>query len=183
MDSWLGTTGESIKAFCEALVRGDAAAERQVLSASIAVPENTISAISTASVRLAQALLATAALDPDALLCAFFTSDLTATYPARAVREALGWSAVPLLCAQEVHPPAQGQHTISAVLLADARQPAERARQPGPRGIRGATMLNEHTGEALAREIHWLLNELLAENHLDLASIARVVVTVTPDLD
>ncbi len=183
MDSWLGTTGKSIKAFCEAIVKEDAAAERQVLSASVAVPENTVPAISTASAQLAQTLLSTAALSPDALICAFFTSDLTATYPARAVREALGWSAVPLLCAQEVHPPAQGQHTISAVLLADARQPAERARQPGPRGIRGATMLNEHTGEALAREIHWLLNELLAENHLDLASIARVVVTVTPDLD
>src|SRR5579883_404568 len=181
MDSWLGTTGESIKAFCEALVRGDAAAERQVLSASIAVPENTISAISTASVRLAQALLATAALDPDALLCAFFTSDLTATYPARAVREALGWSAVPLLCAQEVNPPAQGQHAISAVLLADARQPA--GQQPGLRGIRGATILDEQTNEALAREIRWLFSELLAHNHIDQASVVRAVVTVTPDLD
>src|SRR5579885_3786435 len=118
MDSWLGTTGKSIKAFCEDIVKEDAAAERQVLSASVAVPENTVPAISTASVQLAQTLLSTAALSPDALICAFFTSDLTATYPARAVREALGWSAVPLLCAQEVNPPAQGQHAISAVLLA-----------------------------------------------------------------
>ncbi|SDW59093.1 chorismate mutase [Marininema mesophilum] len=64
------------------------------------------------------------------------TSDLTATFPARAIRMMKGWEAVPLMCATEIDVPGglprcirlllhantdQGQHEIYHVYLREAR--------------------------------------------------------------
>ena len=193
MESRLGATGQAIQAFSiEAFERTwrKNTSWRQnelALSATIAVPEDSAQAIDEASIALVKSLLETYSIHPSALLCVFFLTDLTADYPARAVRKALGWDNVPLLCAYEPNASPSKQHDISVILL---RQPEDLSRSPAtdtqaPRlmGIRGATILADNTEAAMSSELRWLFAELLTQNQLELAAVDRVILTVTPDLD
>ncbi|MCL4395906.1 MAG: chorismate mutase [Chloroflexi bacterium] len=51
------------------------------------------------------------------------------------------------------------------------------------RGIRGATTATANTREAILDATRELLLAIVAENHVDLADVASVYFTVTPDLD
>ncbi len=185
IESGLGTTRQMIQAFGQAIVGEHGPEQRQMLTGAIAVAENTAHALRKATVRLVTSLLESYQFDPDQIIFAFFITDLTAEYPARAVRESLGWHDVPMLCAQEVRPGIPDQSSVSSVLLIHSRlrtQPAERGERL-LRGLRGATNLNQITDENIQNEARWLFNTLLAQNNLDLTAIARGIITVTPDLD
>ncbi len=74
---------------------------------AVQAEENTPDAILEATRKLLQALLsANPLLQPEEVASALFTvtPDLNAAYPARAARD-LGWSQVPLMCAQEIPAP------------------------------------------------------------------------------
>jgi chorismate mutase len=72
---------------------------RGAVTASAATP----AALHEATVALLEAIVARNALDVDDLVSAFFTvtPDLTSGFPATAART-LGWTDVPMLCAQEI---------------------------------------------------------------------------------
>jgi 3-phosphoshikimate 1-carboxyvinyltransferase len=182
METRLGATGQAIQIFGQEAFGEAGLKNAAAVAATITVSNNTVHAIRKMTIHLVRSILETYLLTPSDIICAFFISDLTADYPARAVREALGWHTVPLLCAQETSPAANGQSSISAILLVNTPCP-KTAEQPTLRGIRGATILNESTAEALRSEMRWLLDEILTQNKLDLAQVVRAVVTVTPDLD
>lgn len=65
--------------------------------------ENTVEAILAATTELLLRLVEANGLCPEDIAGAIFTvtPDLTAAFPARAARE-MGWTDVPLLCAQEI---------------------------------------------------------------------------------
>jgi chorismate mutase len=73
---------------------------------AITVESNSPEAILSATRELLQALVSANGLDPADLAGAIFTvtPDLNAAFPAQAARE-LGWTCVPLLCAQEINVP------------------------------------------------------------------------------
>lgn len=75
----------------------------RALRGAITVAADTPAALHEATVALLRALVARNALAPDDVVSAFFTvtPDLTSAFPATAAR-ALGWSDVPMLCAQEI---------------------------------------------------------------------------------
>ncbi len=183
MESRLGATGQAIKAFSIEAIDRTWRKSGQAFSATITVPEDSAAAVHEAAIYLVKSLLETYAIYPSAIICAFFLTDLTADYPARAVRESLGWDSIPLLCAHEAAPVPNGGHSISVVLLTQADHPATAAQTPRLRGIRGATILDEDTEEAMNRELRWLFDELLAQNRLEPVSVDRVMLTVTPDLN
>jgi 3-phosphoshikimate 1-carboxyvinyltransferase len=198
MESRLGATGQAIQRFSVEAFDRTWRQNGQAFSATIDVSENSVQAIHEASVALVKALLETYSIYPGALLCAFFLTDLNAAYPARAVREALGWERVPLLCAHEASPAPNTQHGISVLLLTQADHsshsslPGSPAAPPStqpstqpPRlsGVRGATILAEQSEAAMSSELRWLFDELFAQNELSLAEVNRVILTVTPDLD
>jgi len=70
---------------------------------AISVEQNSEDAILGATRELLRELITANDLDPDDLASAVFTAtpDLDAAFPARAARE-LGWTEVPLMCAQEI---------------------------------------------------------------------------------
>ncbi len=186
----LGATGQAIQAFSVEAFDRTWRKRGQAFSATIAVSENSIQAVREASLSLVQSLLETYSIHPSALLCAFFLTDLTADYPARPVRTALGWDHIPLLCAYEASTAPNSQHSISAILLTrpidapdHAATYAATAAAPRLRGIRGATILAENSEAALSQELRWLFDELCTQNALETAALDRVILTVTPDLD
>ncbi|MCS7246855.1 MAG: chorismate mutase [Anaerolineales bacterium] len=74
---------------------------------AIVVAEDTPEAILAAAHQLLEAILiANPSLHPEEVASCFFTvtPDLTAEYPAKAAR-LMGWSEVPLICAQEMDVP------------------------------------------------------------------------------
>ena len=90
---------------------------RGIRGATIA-SHNQADDILQATSELLRAILdANPALQPEDIASAFFTmtNDLTAVYPAQAARQ-LGWTQVPLLCAQEVPVPSSLPHTIRVLL-------------------------------------------------------------------
>ena len=70
---------------------------------AICADANAEEAILTATRTLLQRIVAANGLSPDELASAIFTAtaDLDAAYPAHAARQ-MGWTAVPLLCTQEM---------------------------------------------------------------------------------
>ncbi|HEU5369621.1 MAG TPA: chorismate mutase, partial [Ktedonobacterales bacterium] len=186
MESRLGAIGRAIQIFSLEALDRTWRMPGQACSATIAVPENSAQAIYAATTSLVKSLLETYRIDSGALLCAFFLTDLTADYPARAAREAFGWDTIPLLCAYEASAAPNGQHSISVILLARAEQssihPSNTA-QPRLYGIRGATILDEPTEAAMRAELRWLFDELRAQNQLELAAVDRLILTLSPDLD
>ncbi len=186
----LGAIGQAIQTFSVEAFDRTWRKHGQAFSATIMVAENSREAIREASLSLIKSLLETYSIHPSTLLCAFFLTDLTADYPARLVRKALGWDTIPLLCAYEASTAPNGQHSISAILLTQAEPSsdhpsahADTHTTPRLHGIRGATILAENTAAALSQELRWLFNELLAQNALEVAAVDRVILTVTPDLD
>jgi 3-phosphoshikimate 1-carboxyvinyltransferase len=182
MESRLGATGQALQAFSLEAFDRTWRESGQAFSATIAVPENSMLAIREATVQLVKSLLETYGIYPSALICAFFLTDLTADYPARFVREALGWNNIPLLCAHEANPAANSQQSIGVILLTQADHPATATKLPRLRGIRGATILAENSKAAMSSELRWLFDEILAHNRLELSSVDRIILTVTPDL-
>ncbi|HEU5370721.1 MAG TPA: 3-phosphoshikimate 1-carboxyvinyltransferase, partial [Ktedonobacterales bacterium] len=186
MESRLGAIGRAIQAFSLEAFDRTWRKPGQAFSATIAVTENSVQAIHAATISLVKSLLETYAIQPGALLCTFFLTDLTADYPARAAREAFGWDTIPLLCAYEASAAPNGQHSISVILVTQAEHSSihpSNATQPRLYGIRGATILDEPTEEAMRAELRWLLDELCAQNRLELAAVDRVILTITPDLN
>lgn len=84
---------------------------------AISVTENTTEAIVAATTELMVTLAAANGIQPDDIASIFFTttSDLTATFPALAVRQ-LGWYDVAMLCGHEMDVP-DGMSRIIRVLL------------------------------------------------------------------
>lgn len=71
------------------------------------VPVDRRNEIEAATVELLLAIVATNALERSEIVSALFTvtPDLTSDFPARAARERLGWTDVPLMCMTEVAVP------------------------------------------------------------------------------
>lgn len=177
----LAVGGETILSFVEALFTGDYAGAGQLYTASVAVSEDTTSAIYEATGLLLQSLTEPSKLDPNVIICAAFITNLTADYPAHAARELLGWHTVPLLCAQEISTPAKSAGRITGILAVNSQQPEQRSQQH-LYGVRGAALLNDNDSQAMQRELRWLFTEMLARNQLPLQAIQRAIVTITPDL-
>lgn len=76
-------------------------------------PANEREAILTATRDLLDQIVAANGIDPADIASIFFTMtpDLDAEHPALAARQ-LGWTSVPLLCAQEIDKPGGLPHTI-----------------------------------------------------------------------
>jgi chorismate mutase len=81
------------------------------------VERDTAEEVLTATRELLTAMLEANGIHPDDIASALFTTtpDLTADYPARAARE-LGWHAVPLLGAAEMHVPGAMARCIRVLL-------------------------------------------------------------------
>ncbi len=180
MWSHLGATGQAIKTWSEALFIKHQAAN--LYTESIAVSGNTVSAIHEATVRMLRSLLERHPIHSSDIICAFFTSDLMADYPARAARELLGWQAIPLLCAQETPSPHTPPGYISSLLLVNALPSADDPRRSPLRGIRGATLLAGVSQEQMHRELNWLFSAMLARNGLRPDAVLQAMVTATSDL-
>ncbi|HEU5199072.1 MAG TPA: chorismate mutase, partial [Ktedonobacterales bacterium] len=177
----LAVGGETILSFVEALFTGDYAGAGKLYTTSVAVSEDTTSAIYEATGLLLESLTDQSKLDPNVIICAAFITNLTADYPARAARELLGWHTVPLLCAQEISTPAKSAGRITSILAVNSRQSEQRSQQH-LYGVRGAALLNDNDSQAMQRELRWLFTEMLARNQLPLQAIQRAIVTITPDL-
>ncbi|WP_332630104.1 chorismate mutase [Halalkalibacter flavus] len=74
---------------------------------AITIESNTESEIVEASKELVQVLISTNNIDPKSVAQVLFTvtEDVTATFPAKVLREFDGWSYVPVVCAQEIPVP------------------------------------------------------------------------------
>lgn len=88
------------------------------------VDVNSPEAILSATRELLQELTAANGLDPADLAGAIFTvtPDLNAAFPAQAARE-LGWTYVPLLCAQEIDVPGALPGCVRVLLLWNTEKP------------------------------------------------------------
>ena len=185
----LGATGQAIEAFLQTIPGAQRQESEQLLSATTTVSENTAFALREATVRLVKSLLEISQLPSSAIICAFFLTDLNAEYPARSVREVLGWHDVPMLCAQEASLAIGRQHSLSVALLVQAHQvkteePSRARVNPSSlRGLRGATILDATSDEAISSELRWLFEELLAQNSLQRPAVVCGVITVTSDLN
>lgn len=84
---------------------------------AISVTENSVEAIVSATKELMSVIAAANSMNPDDIASIFFTttSDLTAIYPALAVRQ-LGWYDVAMLCGHEMDVPG-GMTGIIRVLI------------------------------------------------------------------
>lgn len=94
---------------------------------AITVDEDTPGQIVAATQELLQAMLEANQLQVEQLAALIFTStpDLVSEYPAAAARR-LGWTAVPLLCAQELPKPDGLPRCIRVLCLANTdRSPGE----------------------------------------------------------
>lgn len=80
-------------------------------------------------------------VEKEAVACAFFTTtpDLDAEFPALAARQ-LGWTEVPLLCAQEVNVPDSVTGCIRVLILFNTEKKAEDIEHVY---IRGAEVLRQ----------------------------------------
>jgi chorismate mutase len=98
---------------------------------------NSSPAIRAAVTDLMTRILAANRLEPRDLVAAFFTAtrDLDAAFPAEAAR-ALGLSAVPLLCAQEIPVKGAPRRCLRVLLLAKARRPMKPVYLKGARRLR-----------------------------------------------
>jgi len=91
---------------------------------AVTAEANTPEAIAAATRQLLEALVRANGLTPEEIVAAWFTStpDLTAAFPASTARE-LGWTHVPMLCAQEIPVPDGLPRCIRVLLLVAPRRP------------------------------------------------------------
>ncbi|WP_066151500.1 chorismate mutase [Halalkalibacter krulwichiae] len=74
---------------------------------AITIEQNTDQEITEASKELVQILIEQNNIDPETVAQVLFTvtEDVTATFPAKVLREFPGWSFVPVVCAREIPVP------------------------------------------------------------------------------
>ncbi len=82
------------------------------------MPENTKESIIAASTELLQKIITTNKVEISDVTCIVFTTttDLNAAFPAAAARK-LGWTQVPLICAQEIDVPKSLARCLRILLL------------------------------------------------------------------
>lgn len=92
------------------------------LRGAISVEHNVEDEILDAGEKLVRTLLQRNDLEPAKILSAYFTStpDLNAAFPATGARRA-GFSAVPMMCAQEIPVPSAPQRIIRVMLHVDGK--------------------------------------------------------------
>lgn len=90
---------------------------------------NTAEEIRARTQELLEAIVSANAVRTDDIAAAFFTltPDLDADFPAHAARK-MGWSHVPMICANEVAVPGAMERVIRVLLLVNSDAPAERIR-------------------------------------------------------
>jgi len=90
------------------------------------VPANTKQDIVAATKELLLGMIQSNGIEEGAVACAFFTTttDLTAEFPALAARQ-IGWTDVPLLCAQEVNVPNSLQSCVRVLVLLNTEKTLE----------------------------------------------------------
>jgi chorismate mutase len=98
---------------------------------------NTPADISTATQAMLQEIMAANYLSPQQIISAIFTltPDLNAAFPAAAAR-ALGWTDVPMMCAQEIPVPGALAKVVRVLIHADTDQPAHHIYLGGARALR-----------------------------------------------
>ncbi len=93
---------------------------------AITVQQNAEDEISTATERLAKQMIKENEIDPDTVASVFIsvTEDITAGFPAKALRQIEGWSLVPVMCMQEIPVPGSLPKCIRIMfhVNTDARQ-------------------------------------------------------------
>ncbi|HXF69824.1 MAG TPA: prephenate dehydratase [Thermoflexus sp.] len=94
------------------------------LRGAVTAEANTPEAIASATRQLLEAILQANRLAPEEIVAAWFTTtpDLTAAFPAAAARE-MGWTHVPMLCAQEIPVPDALPRCIRVLLLVQPQRP------------------------------------------------------------
>ncbi len=109
----------------------------QGIRGATSADENTTQAILEATAELLRLLVEANGLRPEDVGSAVFTAtpDLNAAFPARAARE-MGWSAVPLFCAQEIAVPADVPRCIRVLLHWNTEKPQGEIKHVYLRGAR-----------------------------------------------
>jgi chorismate mutase len=89
------------------------------------VTSNTIEAITEAVTELLDEIEAHNHLDPQEIICVFFTatSDLSAIFPAAVARQRPGWDCVPLLDLQQMHVDGSLERCIRILIQVNTLQP------------------------------------------------------------
>jgi chorismate mutase len=115
---------------------------------------NTASDISAATQAMLQEIMATNHLSPQHIVSAIFTltPDLNASFPAAAAR-ALGWTDVPMMCAQEIPVPGALPKVVRVLIHADTDEPAHHVYQGGAVALRPDWMARQtqQTGEVVEK--------------------------------
>jgi chorismate mutase len=118
------------------------------------VAGNTAGDISAATQAMLQEIMAANHLSPQSIISAIFTltPDLNAAFPAAAARS-LGWTDVPMMCAQEIPVPGALAKVVRVLIHADTNEPAHHVYQGGAVALRPdwAARQSQITGEVAER--------------------------------
>lgn len=93
---------------------------------AVPVPENSAEAIAEAARRVVQAMVRENQVRPRDVAYVYFTvtPDLTADFPARALRSLdAGWAHVPLICSQEIAVPGAMQRLLRVLMVVNTDRP------------------------------------------------------------
>jgi chorismate mutase len=101
------------------------------------VPSNTAEAITSATQAMLQEIMTANSLAAGQIVSALFslTPDLNAAFPAAAAR-AIGWTDVPMMCAQEIPVPGALAKVVRVMLHADVAGPVHHVYQGGAVALR-----------------------------------------------
>ena len=101
------------------------------------VGENTVEAIEDAVVELCKEICHRNQIAPPDIVWAIFTvtRDLDADFPARAARVG-GWSAVPMICSQEIPVPGSMARVVRVLLHVDSEGPRNHVYLRGAEALR-----------------------------------------------
>ena len=112
------------------------------LRGAITADSNTSEAILSATKEMFQRMVEANDIEREAIAGLFLTTspDLDAEFPALAIRQ-MGWTGVPLLCAQEINVPRGLQKCIRALLLVNTSKSLDQLTHVY---LRGAVDLQKH---------------------------------------
>ena len=101
------------------------------------VRSNTVADIASATQDMLREIMQANSLAPAQIVSAIFslTPDLNASFPAAAARS-LGWSDVPMMCAQEIPVPGALPMVVRVMIHADLAGPAQHVYQGGAVALR-----------------------------------------------
>ncbi len=101
------------------------------------VRDNTVEDITATTQQLVREIMATNNLSVGQIISAIFTltPDLNAAFPATAAR-ALGWTDVPMMCAQEIGVPGALAQVVRVLLHVDTPGPVHHVYQGGTAALR-----------------------------------------------